>query len=103
MPNRLCFVLAYFQRSPILIITKGYGPPIHNPLALEAASLSRIRSAVTSRSNWAKDSSMFKVSRPMEVALLKDWVTDTKEAPAASSFSTNFEKSVREPVKRSTL
>ena len=32
-------------------------PPIHMPFFLDAAILSRIRSAVTSRSNRAKDSS----------------------------------------------
>jgi hypothetical protein len=51
---------------------------------LEAAILSRIRSAVTSRSNCAKLSSTFSVSRPMLVAVLKDWVTETNEAPTAS-------------------
>jgi len=49
------------------------------PFFFEAAILSRMRSAVTSRSNWAKDNSMFSVSRPMLVAVLKDWVTETKE------------------------
>ena len=43
----------------------GTRPPIHSPLRLEAAILSRIRSAVTSRSNCAKDSSICSVSRPM--------------------------------------
>ena len=50
-------------------------PPIHMPLRLEAAILSRMRSPVTSRSNWAKDSSTFSVSRPMRgggVELLGD-------------------------------
>ena len=48
------------------------------PLALDAAILSRMRSAVTSRSNWANDSSMLSVSRPMLVVVLNDWVTETK-------------------------
>jgi len=34
---------------------------------------------VTSRSNWAKDSSTLRVSRPMEEVVLKCWVTETKE------------------------
>ena len=42
------------------------------------------------------------VSRPMLVAVLKDWVTETKTAPAASSRSTSFAKSERERVSRST-
>ena len=48
------------------------------PLAFDAAILSRMRSAVTSRSNWAKDNSMLRVSRPIEVVVLNDWVTETK-------------------------
>ena len=50
-------------------------PPIHMPFFLEAAILSRMRSPVTSRSNWAKDNSTFSVSRPMRgrgVELLGD-------------------------------
>src|SRR3954470_6825941 len=55
------------------------------PFALEAAILSRTRSAVTSRSNWARESSTFKVSLPIEVVVLKAWVvTETKDTPAAS-------------------
>jgi hypothetical protein len=37
--------------------------------------LSRIRSPVSSRSNWAKDSSTLRVSRPIEVVVLNCWVT----------------------------
>src|SRR5215471_19125548 len=35
------------------------------PLRLEAAILSRTRSPISSRSNWANDSSTLSVSRPM--------------------------------------
>src|SRR3954447_26193906 len=42
-------------------------PPTQMPLRFEAASLSRMRSPVTSRSNWAKDNSMLRVSLPMLV------------------------------------
>ncbi len=73
------------------------------PLAFEAAILSRIRSPVTSRSNWANDSNTFSVNRPMLVVVLKAWVTETKETPAASSRSTILAKSVNERVSRSTL
>ena len=41
-------------------------PPDHLPLRRAAAILSRVRSAMISRSNWAKDSSMFRISRPIE-------------------------------------
>ncbi len=46
---------------------------------------------------------MFSVSRPMLVAVLKDWVTETKEQPAASSRSTSLAKSASERVSRSIL
>jgi hypothetical protein len=46
-------------------------PPIHMPFFFEAAILSRILSPVISRSNWAKDSNTFSVSRPIEVVVLK--------------------------------
>jgi hypothetical protein len=78
-------------------------PPIHMPLRFEAAILSRILSPVTSRSNWAKDSKTFRVSRPMELVVLNCWVTDTKETPRASSASTILAKSARLRVRRSTL
>ena len=47
---------------------------VHHPFDLEAAILSRIRSRATSRSNWAKESSLLSVSRPMLGAVLKCWV-----------------------------
>jgi hypothetical protein len=39
-------------------------PPIHFPLRRAAESLSRVRSPMISRSNWANDSRMFSVSLP---------------------------------------
>ena len=81
----------------------GTLPPIQRPFFLEAAILSLIRSAVTSLSNCAKLRSMFRVSRPMLVAVLNDWVTETKEAPAASSLSTIFAKSESDRVSLSIL
>jgi hypothetical protein len=45
-------------------------PPIHMPLRLEAAILSRILSPVTSRSNWAKERRILRVNRPIEVVVL---------------------------------
>ena len=73
------------------------------PFFLEAAILSRIRSPVTSRSNWAKERSTFRVSRPMEVVVLNCWVTETKETPHLSNSSTIRAKSASERVRRSTL
>src|SRR5260221_198462 len=77
--------------------------PTHKPLRLEAAILSRMRSEVTSRSNWANDSSTFSVSRPIEVVVLNCWVTDTKDTWCRSNSSTSFAKSASDRVRRSTL
>ena len=41
--------------------------------------MSRMRSAVTSRSNWANERRTFSVNRPIEVVVLNCWVTETKE------------------------
>src|SRR5262245_20507718 len=60
------------------------------PLAFDAAILSRIRSPAISRSNWAKESSILRVRRPIEVVVLNSCVTETKEASCASSTSTIF-------------
>ena len=73
------------------------------PFLRLAATLSRIRSAVTSRSNWANDSRMFSVSRPMEVVVLNDCVTDTKVTPFRSNTSTSLAKSASERLRRSIL
>src|SRR3954452_10553635 len=74
---------------------KGAMPPTHKPLRLDAAILSRIRSEVTSRSNWANDSSTFRVSRPIEVVVLNCCVTDTNDTLCWSNNSTNLAKSAR--------
>ncbi|MEI2757102.1 MAG: hypothetical protein V9F46_11700 [Chitinophagaceae bacterium] len=55
-----------------------------------------MRSAVTSRSNWAKESRMFSVSRPIEVVVLNDCVTETKVTPLRSNTSTSLAKSISE-------
>jgi hypothetical protein len=70
---------------------------------LEAAILSRTRSPISSRSNWAKDSSTLSVSRPMLELVLKDWVTETNETPWASNSSMILAKSASDRVSRSTL
>jgi hypothetical protein len=58
---------------------------------------------MTSRSNWAKESSTFSVSRPVLLVVLKDWVTDTNETECWSNSSTNLAKSTNDRVSRSTL
>src|SRR5262245_60472523 len=73
------------------------------PLRLEAAILSRTRSPISSRSNWANDSSTLSVSRPMLELVLKDWVTDTNETSWASNSSMSLAKSASERVSRSIV
>src|ERR1700747_3070171 len=48
------------------------------PFFFEAAILSRMRSPVTSRSNWAKDNSTLSVRRPIEVVVLNCCVTENE-------------------------
>src|SRR5213080_2750421 len=78
-------------------------PPTQRPLRLEAAILSRMRSEVTSRSNWAKESSTLSVSRPIEVVVLNCWVTETKDTWCRSKTSTMRAKSMSDRVTRSSL
>jgi hypothetical protein len=63
--------------------------------------LSRMRSLVTSRSNWAKERSTFRVSLTIEVEVLNCWVTDTEETPCCSKRSTMRTKSDSERLSRS--
>ena len=65
--------------------------------------MSRTRSPITSRSNWAKESNTLSVSRPMLDVVLKDWVTETNETPWSSKISTSLAKSASDGVSRSTL
>ena len=46
---------------------------------------------------------MLRVSRPIEVVVLNDWVTDTKVTFCRSKTSTSFAKSMSERDKRSIL
>src|SRR6516225_7672596 len=75
---------------------RGGTPPIHIPFFFDAAILSRMRSPMTSRSNWAKDNRTLRVRRPIEVVVLNCCVTETKEAPLASRISTILAKSASE-------
>src|SRR5262249_16485566 len=74
-----------------------------SPFRFDAAIVCRIRSEVTSRSNWANESSTFRVNRPIEVVVLNCWVTETKETLCLSNSSINLAKSAKERVRRSTL
>jgi len=50
-------------------------PPIHLPLRRAACILSRVRSPMISRSNWANESRMLRVKRPSDVVVFSCWVT----------------------------
>src|SRR5215470_15398198 len=75
----------------------------HMPFFFDAEILSRMRSPVTSRSNWAKDNSTLSVRRPIELVVLNCCVTDTNDAAWASKISTSRAKSASDLVSRSTL
>jgi hypothetical protein len=81
------------QRAVLDPVAQGIHAAIHIPFFFEAAILSRIRSPVTSRSNWAKDNRTLRVRRPMLVVVLNDWVTDTKDTSCLSNSSTSLAKS----------
>ena len=72
-------------------------------LALARGDLVADASPVTLSSNWARESRMFNINRPMEVVVLNCWVTETKETPWRSKTSIIREKSVSDRVSRSIL
>jgi hypothetical protein len=73
------------------------------PRLPEEANLSRMRSPMTSRSNWANESRMLSVSRPKLVVVLNAWVTQTKVTWLRSNASTSLAKSISERDNRSIL
>src|SRR5436190_10134085 len=56
-----------------------------------------------SRSNCANESRIFSVSRPIEVLVLKSWVTETKLTPRLSNSDNKRAKSSNDRLSRSTL
>src|SRR5437660_7542439 len=69
------------------------------PFFFDAAILSRMRSPVTSRSNWAKDNNTLSVRRPIELVVLNCCVTETNDTASASKSSTSRAKSAGDRVK----
>ena len=88
--DRLSLVLPDQELALTHLAAERDDAPDQMPLRFEAAILSRMRSPVTSRSNWAKENSTLRVSRPMLVVVLNDWVTETNETPCASKISTSL-------------
>jgi hypothetical protein len=72
-------LLDHMERPVLDPIAERNDASIQMPFLFEAAILSRIRSPVTSRSNWAKDKRTFRVNRPMLVVVLNAWVTETND------------------------
>src|SRR5258708_33637550 len=72
-PDPFGFVFDDGNLAVLHLIPEGQGTADPETLRFEAAILSRMRSEVTSRSNWAKDKSTLRVSRPMEVVVLNCW------------------------------
>jgi hypothetical protein len=82
------------------------GRAIYLPFLREAATLSRMRSPMTSRSNWANTIRMLTVIRPMASLVLKDCVTETKVTPYCSNSSSRAEQAalqVRPPRRAGAL
>ena len=78
-------------------------PPNHLPLRLDAAILSRVRSEMISRSNWANESRMFSVSRPIDCVVLNCCVTDTNDTRCFSKTAIMRAKSRSDRDRRSTF
>ena len=59
-------------------------PPDHLPLRRAAAILSRVRSEMISRSNWAKLSKTLSIKRPIDVDVLMSCHRPLRQRPVAS-------------------
>ena len=78
-------------------------PPTHFPLRRAALILSRVRSAIISRSNCAKLSRMWSISLPIEDDVSNFCVMETNATFRASKTSISFVKSRSERLSRSSL
>ena len=99
-PN-LGMIVDDVQRAILDPVAQGTTPPIHIPF-FRSRDLVSVPFPLTSRSNWAKDSSTLRVNRPMLV-VVEELGHQTKETPSASNVSTSLAKSASERVSRSTL
>src|ERR1700674_5428710 len=79
-------------------IVSETGLPTQIPLRFEAAILSRTSSPMTSCSNCANDKRTLRVSLPMLVVVLKEWVVETNETECWSNSSTSLAKTASERV-----
>src|SRR6476660_7893223 len=102
-PYRIGLGLVDGYLAVLRVIAKRRHAADPETLALGGCDLVADALRVTSRSNWANDSSTFKVSRPIEVVVLNCWVTDTNDTLCLSNSSTSLAKSASDRVRRSTL
>jgi len=90
LSDSLGFSFVDDQLAVFDVVAQGrHAAQIHKPFFFDAATLSRTLSLMSSRSNWAKDKSTFRVGRPMLVVVLNCWVIETKETPRWSKTSTS--------------
>jgi hypothetical protein len=80
--------LIYDQFAVLDVIAERHVAARPHALAFRRRDLVADALAAISRSNWAKESSILSVNRPLEVVVLNCCVTDTNEALWASRTST---------------
>jgi hypothetical protein len=85
-----------------LTYPRGTMPPTHNPLRLEAPVLSRMRSLVTSRSNWGKRRQHVERQSAHGSGGI-ELLSHGHEGDGVGGSSTGLAKSASERVSRSTL
>ena len=79
-----CLELVHHEGLLLEGVPEGGRTPGPLPLPKAAPILSRVLSPSISRSNSAKDISMFRVRRPIASAVEMFWVTETKETSLAA-------------------
>jgi hypothetical protein len=94
-PDSLCFLRSDQQLALFHPVAKRHTTAHPHALGFGYGTLSRTHSAMTSRSNWAKDKRTLSVRRPIALVVLNAWVTLTKEVSAASSTLTILAKARR--------
>ena len=72
----------------------GVVPPSQRPVLASSCRLSRIRSAMVSRSSWEKTDAIYIMARPMGVPVSNCSRMDTKATSSRLSSSIRLEKSL---------
>src|SRR5262249_29781888 len=103
LPHPLGLGLVDDESEPVRVHVVPQERVPAGPLLRVAAILSRVSSAMISRSNWAKLSRTFSTSRPIEVAVLNCWVTAANATWCSPKDCIIRAKSRRLRLRRSTL